>query len=267
MDFKGATRLFQDKEFDGDFPVYEAKPGESVIPPDDTESNYGDEIVYVPPPNTGEPGNDDPSGDEGGDDTGGGGTGGRTRYVIDDVKVTTGIERTQYLDVNGKLITEDYRVHLKDQIKATLLREFSDLADFLRRWKEAERKQAVIDELKEQGIPLEVLREAVPDGAKIDAFDLVAHIAFDQPPLTRKERANKVKKRNYFGKYGDEARAVLEALLDGITNIEDSKILELPPFSKLGSKTQIRRGIFGSNENYSQALTDLENAIYEELSA
>ena len=274
MDFKGATRLFLDKEFDGD-PVtaHEVKPGESVVPPEDLESDSGDDVISDPPPTTGEPGDDDWGEDEGGDDTGGGGeTGGRTRYVLDDVKVTTGIERTQYLDVNGKLITEDYRVHLKDQIKETLLREFSSLDDFLRRWKEAERKQAVIDELKEQGIPLEVLREAVTDGARIDAFDLVAHIAFDQPPLTRKERANNVKKQNYFGKYGDEARAVLEALLEkyadhGITNIEDPKILELPPFSDLGTKTQIRRGIFGSNEKYSQALTELEQAIYEKLSA
>ena len=178
---------------------------------------------------------------------------GRTRYTIDDVAVKTAIERSQYLDADGKLVTEDYRVLLKDQIKQTLLREFGSLDHFLRRWTEAERKQAVIDELKEQGIPLEVLREAVPNGDKIDAFDLVAHIAFDQPPLSRKERADKVKKRNYFGKYGEEARAVLEALLEkyadhGITNIEDPKILELPPFNTMGSKTQIRRGIFGGPE-------------------
>ena len=119
---------------------------------------------------------------------------------------------------------------------------------------------------------LEVLREAVPKGEEIDAFDLVAHIAFDQPPLSRKERADNVKKRNYFGKYGDDARAVLEALLEkyadhGITDIEDPKILELPPFSELGSKTQIRRGIFGGNDKYSQALTELEQAIYEKMTA
>lgn len=267
MDFKGATRLFQDPDFDGE-PVKEYEPGpdDPIVPPEDEGEGEGGEN---PPPEDGE---EPPGGEnspEGGD---GGETGGCTRYTIEDVSVRTAIERSQYLDEYGKLITEDYRVLLKDEIKKTLLREFASLDDFLRRWSDAERKQAVIDELKEQGIPLEVLREAVPDGETIDAFDLVAHIAFDQPPLTRKERANNVKKRNYFGKYGDEARAVLEALLEkyadhGIADIEDPNILELPPFNELGTKTQIRRGIFGGNENYSQALTELEQAIYEKLTA
>lgn len=272
MDFKGATRLFHDKDFDGDpVTIYEPGPDDPIIPPDGEGGEDVGEILGDPPPG-GETG--DNNGGEDGEDEGGEGgeTGGRIRYVIDDVNVTTAIERSQYLDENGKLITEDYRILLKDEIKRTLLREFANLDDFLRRWSGAERKQAIIDELKEQGVPLEVLREAVPDGNQIDAFDLIAHIAFDQPPPTRKERANNVKKRNYFGKYGDQARTVLEALLEkyadhGITNIEDSKILELPPFSKLGTKTQIRRGIFGSNEKYSQALTELEHAIYEKLSA
>ena len=186
--------------------------------------------------------------------------------------VSIAIERSQYLDANGKLVAENYRVPLKEEIRQSLRREFSSLDDFLRRWTEAERKQAIIDELREQGIPLEVLREAVPEGDVIDAFDLIAHIAFDQPPLSRKERANNVRKRNYFGQYGEEARAVLEALLDkyadhGITDIEDPKILELPPFTKIGGKTQIRRGIFGGNDRYSQALTELERAIYEKQTA
>ena len=161
---------------------------------------------------------------------------------------------------------------LKARSRKTLLRQYGTLDDFLRHWSEAERKQVIIDELKDQGIPLEALRTAVPNGQHIDAFDLVAHIAFDQPPLTRQERANNVKKRNYFGKYGEQARAVLEALLEkytdhGIADIEDSKVLELPPFNELGTKTQIRRGIFGSNERYSQALTELEHALYDRLSA
>lgn len=262
MDFKGATRLFQDKDFDGEpVTIYEPEPCDPIIPPENEGGDDSGEIPGDPTP---------PGADDGTNDEGEGGS--RIRYVIDDVDVTTAIERSQHLDENGKLITEDYRVLLKDQIKATLLREFATLDDFLRRWSEAERKQAIIDELREQGVPLEVLRESIPGGGQIDAFDLVAHIAFDQPPLTRKERANKVKKRNYFAKYGDQVRAVLEALLEkyadhGITNIEDPKILELPPFSELGTKTQIRRGIFGSNEKYSQALTDLEQAIYEKLSA
>jgi type I restriction enzyme, R subunit len=116
------------------------------------------------------------------------------------------------------------------------------------------------------------LTEAIPNSADLDIFDLVAHIAFDQKPLTRRERANNVHKRNVFSKYGDQARAVLEALLEkyadhGIGDIEDSKILELPPLDRYGTKTQIRRGIFGSAEKYSQALTELEEALYEQKSA
>ncbi len=266
MDFKGATRLFQDKEFDGEpATIYEPDPDDPIVPPDDEGGNDGEENVDDPQPN-----GEETLEDEGGDDDEE--TGGRTRYVINDVAVTTAIERSQYLDENGKLITENYRGHIKDEIRKTLLHEFATLNDFLRRWSKAERKQAVIDELKDQGAPLEILHEAIPEGDRIDAFDLVAHIAFDQPPLTRWERANNVKKHNYFDKYGNQARAVLEALLEkyadhGISDIEDPKILELPPFDQIGTKTQIRRGIFGGNENYSRALTELEQAIYEKLSA
>ncbi len=266
MDFKGATRLFADEKFDGEpVMIYEPKPDEPVIPPEDESS--GDTGVI-----SGAPIDRVKEGDAGEDNEEEDAHSGRTRYVIDDVDVYTAIERSQYLSVDGKLITEDYRVFLKGEIKKTLLRQYGTLDDFLRRWSETERKQVIIDELKDQGIPLEVLCTAVPNGQQIDAFDLVAHIAFDQPPLTRKERANNVKKRDYFGKYGEQARAVLEALLEkytdhGIADIEDSKVLELPPFNELGTKTQIRRGIFGSNEQYSQALTELEHALYDRLSA
>jgi type I restriction enzyme R subunit len=275
MDFKGATRLFQDPEFDGEpVAVYEPKPWDSILPSTDEDEERHSSMLHEDPPPFG--GDKKLEGDsERSDDElpgGGGEIGGRIRYTIDDEAVRIAIERSQYLDENGKLITEEYRVHLKDEIKKTLLREFGTLDDFLRRWTEAERKQAVIDELKEQGIPLEVLREAVPKGEELDPFDLVAHIAFDQPPLSRKERAESVKKRNYFAKYGEEARAVLEALLEkyadhGITDIEDPKILELPPFNQIGTKTQIRRGIFGGNDKFSVALTELEHAIYEKLTA
>jgi type I restriction enzyme R subunit len=130
----------------------------------------------------------------------------------------------------------------------------------------------VIEELEDQGIPIEVLTQAIPNSSEFDVFDLVAHVAFDQKPLTRRERTNNVRKRNIFAKYGDQARAVLEALLEkyadhGIGDIEDPKVLELPPLDHYGTKTQIRRGIFGSAEQYSQAITELEQALYEERSA
>jgi type I restriction enzyme, R subunit len=122
--------------------------------------------------------------------------------VIDDVNVRVAVERSQYLDVDGKLITEDYRVLLKDEIKRTIQAEFRTLTDFLRHWNSAQRKQAVLEELAKQGVPLPILQQAVPNGEAFDAFDLVAHVAFDERPLTRRERANSAKKRSVFGKYG-----------------------------------------------------------------
>jgi len=269
MDFKNATRLFQDPEFDGEpVAVYEPCPDEPVIPPEDLTitDNAGD------------------AGDPSGLDTEAEPSQltdsdfastrireatGQQRYTIDDVRVRTAVERSQYLDANGRLVTEDYRVLLRNEIRKTLRREFASLADFLRRWTGAERKQAVLDELAEQGVPIEVLREAVPNGEGLDAFDLVAHIAFDQPTLSRRERAENVRKRNYFGKYGADARAVLHALLDkyadhGIADIEDPKVLELPPFDRVGSKTRIRRGIFGGADKFSEALTELERQLYRD---
>jgi type I restriction enzyme, R subunit len=265
MDFKGATRLFQDKKFDGDpVMIYEPEPGQSIVPPDD-ERTDGGSVPGEPPPY----GSDATGGYDSDDDEN---SGGRTRYYLDDVAVGRGVERTTYLDEHGKLITEEYRVHLKQDIQKTLRQQFTSLNDFLRRWDDAERKQAVIDELKEHGIPVTILSQAVPNGADLDVFDLVAHVAFDAKPLTRKERAENVKKRNYFAKYGEQARAVLEALLEkyadhGIADIEDAAVLELPPFTALGTKTQIRRGIFGSNEAYSKAVTELEAALYDRLVA
>jgi type I restriction enzyme, R subunit len=115
---------------------------------------------------------------------GGTATGPRQKYVLDNVPVAAGIERTQFLDENGKLITEEYRVHLKDEIKRCLLGRFTSLQDFLKRWTEAERKQVILDELRELGIDLQVLENAVPKAEDFDVFDLVAHIAWDQKPLT-----------------------------------------------------------------------------------
>lgn len=253
MDFKGATRLFADPDFDGEpVVIYEPGPDQPVVPPDDQ------------PPIT-----DDPAQPTEGEGTGGVGER-RIKYVLDDVDVCLAVERSQYLDADGKLITEDYRVLLKDDIKKSLQAQFGSLSDFLRRWSEAERKQAILDELKDQGIPLEVLKQAVANGEELDVFDLVAHVAFNQKPLTRRERANQVKKRDIFGKYGEQARLVLEALLDkfadhGVQDIEDTKVLELPPFDQIGTKTQIRRGIFGGTDNYAQAIHELEQALYEEM--
>lgn len=264
IDFKGATRLFADPDFDGEpVVIYEPKPDEPIVPPENLDSQdapeqASDALEVIHPSST-----------ESSSST----TLRRLpKYYVDDVDVRTAVERSQYLDADGKLITDDYRVYLKAEIKKTLQSQYGSLQEFLRRWNEADRKQAIISELSEQGVPVEVLEQAVPNSSEFDVFDLVAHIAFDQKPLTRRERANNVKKRDIFGKYGDQARTVLEALLEkyadhGISDIEDPRILELPPLDQYGTKTQIRRGIFGGVEQYSQAITELEGALYEEKSA
>lgn len=266
MDFKGATRLFADPDFDGEpVDIDEPDPDQPVMPPDDAPPEGAN------PPRTGEPEAPPycPDAQQGDhlDSEAGQGDKDRVKYVIDDVNVGIAVERSQYLDADGKLITEDYRVLLKGDIKKTLQTEFGSMSHFLRRWNDAERKHAIVEELALQGVPLEKLQQAVANGSELDVFDLVAHIAFDQKPLTRRERANNVKKRDVFGKYGEQARAVLEALLDkfadhGVQDIEDAKVLELPPFDQFGSKTQIRRGIFGGVEQYTQALHELEHALY-----
>ncbi|MBM5032909.1 DEAD/DEAH box helicase family protein [Vibrio parahaemolyticus] len=257
MDFKGATRLFSDPEFDGEpVIVYEPEPDEPVVPPENIppieDDGDGPEPDFPDPPE--DP--DDPKEP-------------RKKYVIDDVDVDLAAERSQYLDTDGKLITEDYRVLLKDQIEQSVKENFGTLSDFLKRWNDSDRKQAIVEELAEHGIKLELLQQAIPNGDELDVFDLVAHVAFNQKPLTRKERANNVKKRDVFGKYGEQAKLVLEALVDkfaqhGVQDIENPKILELPPFDQLGSKTQIRRNIFGGLDKYQQAIKELENELYRD---
>ena len=262
MDFKGATRLFADKDFDGEpVRIYEPKSDDPIVPPDSTTegSTVGSGIQETPAVYTGEGQSSEqpkpppvP----------------RERYEVDDVKVNIATELTQYLGADGKLIASEYRVFLLKQLQQTLCASFGSLKDFLQRWQAAERKQAIMDELQIHGIQVEHLYEAVPNSQDLDLFDLLAHIAFDQPPLTRQQRAQQVKKRHYFSKYGDNARKVLEALLEkyasnGVLTIENPQVLELPPFDQFGSKTHIRRKIFSSPEHYQQAITELEQALYD----
>ena len=146
--------------------------------------------------------------------------------------------------------------------------EYTSLDAFLQRWTKAEQKQAVLAELEQQGVFFEELAEQV--GKDLDLFDLICHVAFDQPPLTRRERANNVKKRNYFAKYGEKARFVLEALLEkyateGIETIETMAILNVQPLKDFGTPVEIIR-LFGGKEQYEQALRDLESALYAHAS-
>lgn len=258
MDFKKATELFADEAFDGPpIVIYEPEPDQPPVPPDELPvDEHGNPL---PPDNDGEEGGTDlPTSDDFG---GGSGPGtGRVKYVIGDVTVYVLSERVQYLSADGKLITES----LKDYTRSTVRRDYSSLNDFLLSWNKADRKAAILKELEEHGLLLEPLADEV--GKDFDAFDLICHVAFDQPPLTRRERAEQVKKRNYFTKYGEQARRVLETLLEkyadtGIQNIEDIKILTLDPFKNMGTASELVSA-FGGKPAYMAALHELEEHLY-----
>jgi type I restriction enzyme R subunit len=154
---------------------------------------------------------------------------------------------------------------LKDFTKKAIQKEYKSLDEFLQEWSQAEKKCAIIHHLRNQGILFEELAEEI--GKDMDPFDLVAHIAYDQPALTRRERVNKVKKKDYFTKYGEQARAVIDALLEkyadeGIENIEDIEILKVNPFTEFGSPIEIVQ-MFGGRAEYDQALHEVEELIYK----
>ncbi len=248
MDFKRATALFADPDFDGEpVQIYEPGPGDSPVPPDEPlpgDGPLGTEPWPLPgpfePPGTGE--------------------GAPTKYYVDDVAVTVATERVQYLDEHGKLITES----LKDYTRKTVRKAYTSIDAFLNAWNDAERKQAIIDELASHGVFLDELAEQV--GHDYDAFDLVCHVAFDQPPLTRQERAARVKKRNVFAKYGEPTRAVLDALLEkyadgGVKSVESLDILKVDPLTAFGTPIEIV-SLFGGKENYLAAIRELETELY-----
>ena len=186
----------------------------------------------------------------------------RQKVYVNGVDVSVLISRELHFDQRGRPIT----ISLKDHTREIIKEKFASLNDFLNKWKSTERKEAIIAELTEQGVMVEALYEAVDE--QVDLFDLICHVAYDQPPLTRKERANNVKKRKYFTKYGEQARNVLEALLDkyadeGIENIENMEVLQVKPLSDFGSTVEIVNGIFGSREKYMQAIKELESELYQ----
>jgi type I restriction enzyme R subunit len=264
MDFRQATALFADPDFDGDpVQIYEPQEGQSVVPPEDT----AEDLTATSPGESGA-GLADGEGVMLGDDitpyrtgTGGDNTLQRTRYYVDNVEVRVATERVQYLDESGKLITES----LHDYTRKAVLKEFTSLDAFLTVWNDAERKQAILEELAEKGVFIDELAETV--GRDYDAFDLICHVAFDQPPLTRHERAESVKKRNVFAKYGDQARAVLDALLQkyadaGIASMESMEILKVDPLTTFGTPIEIVK-LFGDKAAYLAAIRELEQALYQ----
>ncbi len=248
MDFKKATERFADDAFDGPpVQIYEPTPDDPPVPPEPA----ADELPELPDNPQPDPPiiEDTISGER------------RIKYVVgNEVTVFVVAERVQYYGSDGKLITES----LKDYTRNAVRKEYASLDQFLRRWSQADKKRAVIAELEGQGVLLEPLAEEV--GRDYDAFDLVCHVAFGQPPLSRRERADAVKKRDVFAKYGEQARQVLEALLDkyadtGIENIEDIKVLQLAPFSTLGTAPELVRA-FGGRAGYLKAVHELEEQLY-----
>ena len=258
MDFRGATSHFADPDFDGE-PVQIYHPPEDgpMVPPDDApESDPGGE--EGDPPVRGNPtgsdseppGPDAPSGEK------------KPKIYVDGVRAKIIKERVEYLDANGKLITES----LRDFTRKHLKRRFASLDDFLHRWNAEERKKAIFEELAEEGLDLAVIGAELDKD--LDPFDLICHVAFGAKPLTRKERAENVKKRDIFGRYGEQSRAVLEALLDkyaddGVMDFEDAKILSINPFSQMGTPLELMRS-FGNKKDYQRAMHDLQSALYNE---
>jgi type I restriction enzyme, R subunit len=169
-------------------------------------------------------------------------------------------ERVQYYGKDGKLITES----LRDYSRHAILEKYATLESFLKTWRTSDRKQAILKELEDQGVFFEDLAKEV--GKDLSAFDLVCHVAFDQPTLTRKERANNVRKRNYFTKYGDAARAVLEARLDKFANedvddIENVGVLKVQPLNTLGTPLELIQR-FGGKDDYLKAVRELEDELF-----
>lgn len=262
LDFRNATDNFADPAFDGEpiriKPVTEETDLSNIITEEETspqiiDTETGEEIkletpvIRYPENNNSEWSlNDAPP----------------RKVYVNGVDVSILISRELYFDQHGKPIT----VSLKDYTKEIIKGKYASLDDFLKKWNTSDRKEVIIAELQEQGVLVDKLYEAVDK--KVDLFDLICHVAYDQPPLTRKERANNVKKRNYFTKYGEQARKVLEALLDkyadeGIENIESMEVLQVKPISDMGSAVEIVNGIFGSREKYLEAVKELEKELYE----
>ena len=261
LDFKKATELFADERFDG-IPekVMDTTPEDIANPDSDFEEQFDeieDDITGAdedPAPYT-VTGADDvgplPEEDEN-----------KVRkFHVNGVAVGVIAQRVQYYDADGKLVTESF----KDYTRKTLLKEYASLDDFTRKWQGAERKEAIIKELEQQGIIWEVLAEEV--GKELDPFDMLCHVVYGQPPLTRKERAENVRKRNYFTKYSDAAQAVLNTLLDkyadaGVQEIESIQVLKLKPFDSMGTLPEIIKSGFGDRNGYNQAISELESEIY-----
>ena len=275
LDFKKATELFADERFDGvPEKIMVSKP-EDII--EDDDNTFIDELTSdgeETDPSDGaldtvtEPEHGYDTGAKQGDveiDSDWGEDDKRfIKFQVSGIAVKKMAERVQYYDSDGKLVTESF----KDYTRKTIQKQFTSLDDFTRKWNAAERKQTIIDELANEGVIWQALEDDI--SKELDPFDLICHVAFDQPPLTRKERANNVKKRNYFTKYSEQAQTVLNALLEkyadaGVAEIESIHVLKVQPFDQMGKPMEIAKQAFGNRKGYDQAITDLESELYQTI--
>ncbi|HDT3625628.1 TPA: DEAD/DEAH box helicase family protein [Morganella morganii subsp. morganii] len=268
LDFKKATELFADERFDGvPEKVLVVRPGDIS----DQDSDFNEQLDAENDDNTAGEAREDTAdyqvnrdrsegcgefhSDDDDDKV--------RKFYVNGVHVKVLAKRVQYYDSDGKLVTESFR----DYTRKTMLKdsEYASLDGFMRKWKNAPRKQVIIEELEQLGILWDVLAEEV--GKDLDPFDLLCHVVYGQPPLTRQERAANVRKRNYFTKYAEPAQQVLNTLLDkyadeGVQEIEDVLVLKLKPFDALGRPGEIIRAGFGNKAAYEQVVNELENEIY-----
>ena len=236
LDFRNATQLFKDPEFDGN--------------PEMPEPSNTEHVGENPPPPYDPPSKPKPKQ-------------GPKKYYINHVEVTINAETVSYLGADGKTQVVE---SVTDFTRKNILGKYATLNDFIKRWTAEDRKAAIVDELKEYDVLIDAVREANPNLANADVFDIICHVAFDQKPLTRRERANNVKKRNYLAKYEGKAREVLDALLVkyadlGILQMEENEILKLDPFKQIGTVPKIMK-LFGGREGYEAAVIDLKKQLY-----
>ena len=255
IDFRGVTELFADPAFDGE-PVFIYRPKENdpIVPP---EEDLQEEIKDKWPANLREVG---PA--YGVDTTNIAEESAPRKYYISGVPVTVINERVQYLDENGKLITES----LKDYTKHNILSEYKSLNEFITAWKGTKRKEVIIEELASRGVFLDALAEEV--GRDLDPLDLICHIAYGREPITRQTRAQKAKKAKYFEVYEGKAREVIDALFEkyadqGITAIDDIGDLTVSPFTEFGTPLEIVK-LFGGRDKYLEVVQNIETAIYNQ---
>jgi type I restriction enzyme R subunit len=250
MDFRGATGLFRDDAFDGPpIQIYEPAEDDPIVPPDPPDFDPADQTSEVS--KTSEVLT----------------TGSRSKLYVQGSPVEILAERVQYYGPDGRLVLESFKAFSR----SNLLKIYRSLDEFLGQWQATERKEAIMAELLEQGVLLDKLEAEF--GPELDPFDLICHVAFDRPPLTRRERARQVQKQAVFTRYGDTARRVLAALLEkyaeaGIQPLEEAAdnqklatALKLPPFDQVGSPVQIIKA-FGGKPKYLAAVRELEQAIY-----